>query len=241
MRDWKLEPARDLHLSSAERLRSLEREAGLVETGLHLAWWFLVRVYLSICHRLDIRGRENLPSSPPFILIANHCSHLDALVLASVLDWRVRDRIFPIAAGDTFFETPAMTAFAALLLNALPMWRRNCGPHAIPTLRRRLIEEPCAYILFPEGTRARDGRMAAFKPGLGMLVAQSSVPVVPCRIEGAFEAWPARRGFPRFRKVRLEIGRPISFESTPNHRDGWLTIAAESRDAVHSLAGRGMR
>src|SRR5262245_9485206 len=97
-------------------------------------------------HRLKVRGRRYLPRRPPFVLAANHQRHLDALVLASPLPWRLRDHIFPIAAGDVFFETPAMSAFSAFFLNALPMWRKKCGPHALLQLRQRLVEEPCAYI-----------------------------------------------------------------------------------------------
>src|ERR1043166_6361677 len=129
MNDWKLEPAHDLGLPLKERTRSLRREAGLAETLLHWASWSVIRNFLALYHRLEITGREHVPASPPFVLVANHASHLDALVLASPLPARIRDRVFPIAAGDTFFETPAAAVFAAFILNALPIWRKNCGPH----------------------------------------------------------------------------------------------------------------
>src|SRR2546423_1144054 len=111
MENWKLEPARDLGLPPGQRLRSLRRESGLVETAAHVAWWALVRGYLAACHRLVIEGRHHLPEKPPFVLVANHASHFDALVLASPFPWRLRDRVFPIAAGDVFFETPVRSAF----------------------------------------------------------------------------------------------------------------------------------
>src|SRR6185369_14403038 len=123
-------------------LRSLRRENGLIATGLHFAWWTLVRGYMIVWHRLTVHGRRHLPKKPPFVLVANHASHLDTLVLASPLPWLIRDRIFPIAAGDVFFETPMRSAFSAFFLNALPMWRKKCGPHALKELRERLVEEP---------------------------------------------------------------------------------------------------
>ena len=83
MQDWKLEPARDLGMSLGERSRSLRRECGLIETAAHLGWWSLMRAYLRVGHRLTVHGREHLPSEPPFVLVANHTSHLDALVLAA--------------------------------------------------------------------------------------------------------------------------------------------------------------
>lgn len=236
MENWKLQPARDLGLPSVERLRSLQRESGLLSTGMHLAWWLFVRSYLGLWHRLNISGRQNIPAQPPFLLVANHTSHLDTLSLAASLPWRLLDRIFPIAAGDFFFQTPLASAFATGMLNALPMWRKNCGRHAMEELRHRLLEEPCSYILFPEGTRSRDGRMAAFKPGLGMLVAETRVPVVPCHLDGCFQALPPDRRWPRPLAIRLRIGKPLTFESVTNNREGWLHVATATEEQVRSLA-----
>jgi 1-acyl-sn-glycerol-3-phosphate acyltransferase len=214
----------------------LQRESGLIATGLRLAWWLLVRGYLALWHRLTIHGHQHIPAQPPVILVGNHTSHLDAFVLASPLPWRLRDRIFPIAAGDVFFQTPLLTAFAAGMLNALPMWRKKCGPHALEQLRQRLLEEPCAYILFPEGTRSRDGKMASFKPGLGMLVAETEVPVVPCYLDGCFQALAADQRWPRPRPISLRIGKPLVFAPIKNNRAGWLHIARETETRVRALA-----
>jgi 1-acyl-sn-glycerol-3-phosphate acyltransferase len=236
--DWKLKPARDLGLPPGERFRSVRRESGLLETAGHVLWWALVRAYLRVAHRLEVHGHKNIPSAPPFVLVANHASHLDALVLASPLPVRLRDRIFPIAAGDTFFDTPMMALFSATTLNALPIWRRKSSPHTLYELRERLLEEPCAYILFPEGTRSRDGSLAAFKPGLGCLVAETQVPVVPCYLEGTYQALPPNRRFPRFHKIRLRIGEPVVFSSRPNNRPGWEEIARQCEAAVRGLASQ---
>ncbi|MFO0876896.1 MAG: lysophospholipid acyltransferase family protein [Gemmataceae bacterium] len=236
MQKWNLQPARDLGLPPGERLRSLKRENGLVSTGLHLAWWSMVRGYLALWHRLAIIGRQHIPAKPPYILVANHTSHLDALVLAAPLPWRQRDRIFPIAAGDVFFETPLVSAFAAGMLNALPMWRKKCGPHALEQLRQRMLEEPCAYILFPEGARSRDGKMLAFKPGLGMLIAETDVPVVPCFLDGCYQAMVAGQRWPRPRPIRLHIGEPVIFKTVANNREGWIHIAAITQERVNALA-----
>ena len=238
MRDWKLEPARDLDLSPGERLRSLTRERGLVSTTAHALWGVVNRAYLRVFHRFEVDGRENVPREPPFVLVANHSSHLDALVLAAILPRRLRSCIFPIAAGDTFFETPQRALFAALFLNALPMWRRSCGSHALKTLRERLVQEPCAYILFPEGTRSRNGELGSFKSGLGMVVAGSSVPVIPCSIAGTYEALPSHRRLPRPKKITLRIGPPLVFENVDNVRVGWRAIASDVAAAVRGLSER---
>jgi 1-acyl-sn-glycerol-3-phosphate acyltransferase len=237
VKEWKLEPARDLGLSLKERTRSLRRESGLIESGLHLFWWLVLRGYFRAHNRLEICGREHLPAQPPYICVANHSSHLDALALACALPGRWRDRIFPIAAGDTFFNTPPVAAMAAFILNALPMWRRNCGAHSLQMLRERLLEEGAIYLLFPEGTRARDGKAGGFKAGLGMLIAETTVPVVPCFLEGTFRALPPNRKFPRPGKITLRVGRPLTFASTKNDRAGWMEIAAMTQNAVEELKG----
>lgn len=235
MDDWKFQPAKDLGLSSEERLKSLRRESGLVDTLLHHVWWGFIKLYLKVWHRFSVKGRQNLPAEPPFVLVANHASHLDVLALAGSCPGRLRDRIFPIAAGDTFFESVPVAAFAAYALNALPLWRKNCDPKDLQELRSRLTEEPCAFVLFPEGTRTRTGEMAKFKRGIGALVASTLVPVVPCYLEGAFEAFPAHYKFPRPRKLRLTIGEPLRFPATPNDKDGWTEVAAKVEAAVKAL------
>jgi 1-acyl-sn-glycerol-3-phosphate acyltransferase len=212
-------------MGEAERLRSVKRESGLVGIISRNLWWWWVRVILRLTERIEVIGRENLPQNAPFIMIANHCSHLDAMVLATALPLRLRTCAFPLAAGDTFFETPAIAAFAAGMMNALPMWRKNCGRHAIDILRQRLVNEPCGYILFPEGTRSRTGEMNPFKHGIGMLVAGTPVPVIPCHLKGTFEALPPDATWPRSKEIVLKIQSPIRFDHVTNDRAGWQSIA----------------
>jgi 1-acyl-sn-glycerol-3-phosphate acyltransferase len=237
MDDWTYEPARDHGLPLLERLRSLKRESGLIESVGHMAWWAAIRSYLRIFHRLHVEGVENLPKEPPFVMVANHASHLDALILASRLHWRLRDDVYPIAAGDTFFETPVAAAFAAVALNALPMWRkRGGGRHALEDLRARLLSEKCVYVLFPEGTRSRDGSIGSFKAGIGMVVAETKVPVIPCYLRGAFESMPPDGSWPRFKRICLRIGDAIRFDDVSNDREGWNRVAQELQRAVSTLS-----
>ena len=236
MEPWQLQPARDTGLTPAERFRSVRRESGLLESVAQQACFSVLRIYFAIAHRLTISGREKLPAHGPFVLAANHCSHLDALVLGAALRPRHRERAFPIAAGDIFFQTTAVSVFSAIMLNALPMWRKNCGPHALAELRRKLQEEKAIFIIFPEGGRTRTGSMMPFKHGLGMLVAETNVPVVPCGLIGSFEALPPNRKVPRPVRIKLIIGERLKFAATANNRAGWSQIARSLESAVRSLA-----
>jgi len=241
MEPWNLEPARDTGLSPSERFRSVRRESGLLESFAHHACFSLIRSYFAIAHRLTIVGRERLPTHGPFVLAANHCSHLDALALGAALTPRHRERAFPIAAGDVFFQTKVTSTFSAIMLNALPMWRKSCGPHALADLRQKLQEERAIFIIFPEGGRSRTGSMMSFKHGLGMLVAETNVAVVPCGLVGSFEALPPERNFPRPVAIRLTIGNPLQFASTSNDRAGWSQIAASVESQVRDLIGQSRR
>jgi 1-acyl-sn-glycerol-3-phosphate acyltransferase len=232
--DWKYDPAHDLGMSRRERERSLRREVGLVSVLASFFWGTLTRVYLRLYHQLEIDGRENLPV-PPFVMIANHASHLDAIVLAAVLPRRWLGHVFPIAAGDTFFEKPLVSTFAASCLNALPIWRKRCGSHSLEELRSRLIAEGCVYILFPEGTRTRTGEIGPFKPGIGNIVCGSRAPVVPCYLEGTFQALPPHRRIPQPASIHLRIGVPLLFQETPNDRSGWTETAIRIQSAVLAM------
>jgi 1-acyl-sn-glycerol-3-phosphate acyltransferase len=234
--EWQYKPAQDLGIGEMERLRSVKRESGLLGFLARKTWWLWVRAALRLTGRIQINGTEHLPATPPFVIVSNHASHLDVLVLATALPSRLRDSAFPLAAGDTFFETLPMAAFAAGMMNALPMWRKNCGRHAIDGLRQRLVSEPCGYILFPEGTRSRTGQMNPFRPGIGMLVASTAVPVIPCYLTGTFDALPPDARWPRPGNIVLRIGRACTFQNISHEKDGWRTIAEKLAQAVRALA-----
>ena len=236
MEEWRFEPAHDFGLSAEQRRLSLRREVGLESAISCFLWRSITRLYLAIVHGLKIHGRENLPARAPFILVANHASHLDAIILGGILPLRFVGAVFPIAAGDTFFTKRASSIFATAFMNALPIWRKNCGAHSLEDLRKRLLQGACIYILFPEGTRTRSGTMAPFKSGLGRLVAGTNIPIVPCYLDGTFAALPASVTVPRWRKISVKVGKPLSFAGTTNDRAGWESIAAATEMAVRNLA-----
>jgi 1-acyl-sn-glycerol-3-phosphate acyltransferase len=233
---WTFEPAADHDLPPIAAFRSVKREPGFLSFATNAVSGCCFRAFFKVYHRLRVEGRENLPRKTPFVVISNHASHLDALILAASLPLVSRVHTYPVAAGDVFFETIASSMLAATLINALPLWRKKVTTHALDELRERLARGQSGYILFPEGARSRDGNFLPFKAGLGMLVAGTNVPVIPCHIAGAFEALPAFSNFPRPRRIRVRVGAPITFESVPADREGWSIVAERTKDAVARLA-----
>jgi 1-acyl-sn-glycerol-3-phosphate acyltransferase len=237
MEDWNLKPARDLNMPLGKRLKSEKREGGLIDTLAQISARTLVRIYLKLWHRVEHEGLENLPKQGPFVLSANHASHLDSVVMAAMLPWSLRKNTFPLAAGDVFFETPILTTLAAVVINALPMWRKNVGRHALDDLRQRLVDHDASYILFPEGKRSEDGALLPFKAGLGMLTCATKAQVVPCYIRGANLALKRMTVIPRPKKITISVGKAIPCEGFPNTRDGWKALVLEVEKSIRQLGG----
>ncbi|MEM1098830.1 MAG: lysophospholipid acyltransferase family protein [Planctomycetota bacterium] len=236
MRDFEYEPASDVKVPVNERPTSVLREPGLLCAATHRVTQRIVRLYLRFAHGLTSQGKEHLPENPPCIVVANHTSHLDALALIAALTKSWGCSVYPLAAGDVFFESPARASMAGLLINALPVDRKAGGRHAIHDLRHRLVRGRCVFILFPEGTRSATGELAAFKPGFGMLVADTNIPVIPCWIEGAFSCWPRQARLPRPGPIHVRFGRALRFSDLPNRRAGWEQATRDCEAAVRALS-----
>jgi 1-acyl-sn-glycerol-3-phosphate acyltransferase len=169
-------------------------------------------------------------------MAANHASHLDTLCLLAALPLRKLHRTFPAAAQDYFFVSVPRLALAAVVVNALPFDRHKNIRHSLELCRQLLGNPGNILILFPEGTRSPTGQIGEFKPGIGLLVAGTNIPVVPCHVQGAFAAWPKDKLWPRPRKLRLQIGAPRAYASLSPGKESSEQIGQELRGAVGDLA-----
>jgi 1-acyl-sn-glycerol-3-phosphate acyltransferase len=235
MDSWRYEPTGDFNKTPIERLKDFPRHPNLLVYSARSAANLVIRAILRIWNRLEVLGRENLPQTESFVLVANHSSHLDAPALLAALPMTKIHRAFPAAASDYFFTTLSKVAFSAIVINAMPFDRKE-NPRQSLDVCRQILETPGhILILFPEGTRTADGTIGAFKPGVGFLIAGTDFPVVPCYLDGAFKAWPKGKWFPRPRKLRLSIGSPMRFRDRKSSKDDALEIANDLRKAVISL------
>lgn len=235
MKAWQYDTAQDLEQPLIERLRRFPREPDMWVYVLRSIAALLLRGWLRSYHRLEIIGRENLPAEGSFVMVANHSSHLDALCLLSALSFRKLHRAFPAAAVDYFFVNLPRIAVAAIFMNALPFARQVHIRQSLHLCQGLLSNPGNVLIIFPEGTRTVTGQVGEFKSGIGALVAGTSIPVVPCHLVGAFQAWPKGHIIPRPRKLCLVIGTPRVFETCTPGKEAARQIADTLKQAVTDL------
>lgn len=166
-----------------------------------------------------IHGLENLDGlEGPVVFISNHTSHLDASLILTSLPRRWREKTATGAAADYFFDTWWKSVGTALVYNAFPIDRTGRGRGT--TDAARMLDEGWNLIVFPEGTRSKDGWVQRFRTGAARLAVQHRVPVVPIAIRGAYAAMPKGRNWPRPGRLPISVrfGRPLRPEEGEDHR-----------------------
>jgi 1-acyl-sn-glycerol-3-phosphate acyltransferase len=133
--------------------------------------------------------------SGPVVFVSNHSSHLDTALIMSALPARWRDRIAVGAAADYFFDARWRAAVTALAFNAFPVERH--GGKRVTSTARELLDDGWSLLIYPEGTRSKDGWMERFRHGAARLCMERGVPAVPLVVRGAYAAMPRGRRWPR--------------------------------------------
>jgi len=161
-------------------------------------------------YETEVTGEAFIPRDRNFLVVANHASHLD-MGLVKVALGEHGDKLAALAARDYFFDTPLKRAYFENFTNLIPMDRagsiRRSLRAAIEALARGYN-----LLIFPEGTRSRDGSMNPFKPTAGYLALQCGVDTLPVYLHGTHQALPPGRGLPRKAKLKVLIGKPIRIE-----------------------------
>ena len=162
-------------------------------------------VYFRLFHRFEIKGLQNVPTKGAFILASNHLSFIDPPALGCRLP-----RNLHYFARSTLFSGPL--GFLISNLNSIPVNRDHLDLKTLKTVLR-VLGEGHPLLVFPEGTRSVNGLLSEGQRGVGLLVAKSSVPVLPARIEGAFEILGKGKLIPRIgRKLQVSYGPRLDFK-----------------------------
>lgn len=197
-----------------------------------LFWWTLVRGSLyflfKMLYRFRIEGAEHVPRTGPIIYVSNHQSHLDPIIVGIV----VGDRPFSGMARSTLFSNPVLAAIMrGIGVIALDQSKGDAG--AMKAALAELSAGRCVLI-FPEGTRTRDGAVHEFKAGAALLIRRSGAPVVPVAMEGAFDIWKIGTSFPKL-SGRLAVRAAPAIAADELMRDGPDSALERLRIQIDSM------
>lgn len=170
----------------------------------------------SVCH-LRVFGRERLPKEGGLLLAVNHQSYLDPVIVATAVDREIH-----YMARDTLFRNPVFGAVIATG-NAFPVDRDRGDVKGVKAAIERL-KAGHAVLMFPEGTRTRDGRIGRVKGGVGLIASQADAPILPILIQGAYDVWPRHRKYPTPAVITVVIGSPFRVRERGG---GWDEVARE--------------
>jgi long-chain acyl-CoA synthetase len=205
----------------------LRSDAGIElsrSSRLHIPLGRMIRFLFRCYFRMDVAGWENIPDHP-FLLVSNHQSYLDGLVVGTSLDVHVAGRLHFYASEQTFQKT----------------WQRNFIVRhnvILVDINRNLklslqkmaavLKKGDSLIIFPEGGVTRDGKMLPFKRTFAILSRELDVPIVPVALRGTYEAMPRGQRIPKFRQaIRVDFLPPIFPED-----DGYDELAEKVRTRI---------
>lgn len=201
-----------------------------------LGWLFFRFIYATY-FRWKVFNAERVPKEGPVILASNHASFLDPPLVGSGFNRRCN-----FLARESLFR---FWGIGALLRSwqAVPVDRDGGGAGGLRAILDRLLAGGI-IILFPEGTRSRDGNLQPARSGIGLTVIKSTAPVVPVRVFGTFEAYGRTTKFPKPKRVMVKYGHPMLFSalreeaktcSTPRLKEIYQQVADEIMAAIAKL------
>jgi 1-acyl-sn-glycerol-3-phosphate acyltransferase len=181
----------------------------------------LLRPLLTYYTNRRTNGRDKLPRlKAPVILVANHVSHIDTPVILAALPRRFRKKTVVAAAADYFYRNRLVAITVSLIFNTVPLDRKGGG------LEResvghvdRLLDGGWNLLLFPEGTRSRQGAAGRLRRGAAVLAARHRIQIIPIRVTGTRNVMPPGRFWPSRRRSRngskrhdvsISFGDPIT-------------------------------
>ena len=162
----------------------------------------ITRIVFKLYFRLEVSGLEHLPREGGCLLVANHVSLIDPLVICAAVP-----RVIHYITYAFFYYHPAIHWFCK---------RTNCIPvkkegNDISALKRafRLLNDGEIVGIFPEGGRSSDGVLAPAEPGVALIAMKANVPIVPVGIVGAYHAFPKGAALPKPTRVNMIMGAPF--------------------------------
>lgn len=192
-----------------------------------------VYCHFRLFHDLQIYGREHLPLEGPAIIVSNHPSYIDPIIISLASPRKVR-----FMAWDALFKVPVMS-YMIRTFGAYPV-----DPYGAPTPSAiknslRILKNGEVMGIFPEGGRTHlwDTLLYEFRPGFAKLAFTTGSPIIPTSITGTQDIWPRHRKFPRLSgDLSIRFHKPIEVEKTPSRkvsRDMLDNLCQQVRSRIH--------
>lgn len=182
----------------------------------------IAQILTKLLFDLKVQGRHNIPERGGVLIVSNHQSYLDAVVLAAYLKRPVN-----FVGQSGLFENP-FGAWVLRRLNAFPLRQGKGDVAALKETIRRLREGHLLNI-YPEGARSPDGQIHTFHKGVALIIRRSKVPVVPAVIFGAYEAWSMHEPIWRMAPIRVRFGAPLKLDGLQSDEEITAAIERELR------------
>ncbi len=165
------------------------------------------RFVLTRLFRLEARGHEHLPQEGPYLIAPTHASLLDPFAIGAALEYERLRKTYWAGWTGIVFNTPLRRWFSRTC-QVVPIDPDRAVVSSL-ALGGAVLKRGDNLIWFPEGERSSDGKLQDFRAGVGLLLSHIPAPVVPVVIEGAYDAWPRQRTFPRLRPIRVTFHPPV--------------------------------
>ena len=177
-----------------------------------ILWWHLLHlccfVWFASVYRFRAWGIHNLPSEGPILLVSNHQSFFDPIIVGL----GSHRRQFCALARSGLFHNPVL-GWLIRSLNAIPVEQGTSDTRAMRGCVNAL-KQGQALLIFPEGSRTTTGRVARFEPGTMLLIKRARPTVVPVGPDGAFDVWPRGHTLPKPPgRLGVMYGEPIAPET----------------------------
>lgn len=186
----------------------------------------IVRPIVLIGLGLNVRRREFLPDKGPALVIANHNSHLDAIVLMTLFGMRRLKLVHPVAASDYFLKNRWLAWFSTKIIGILPLERNVAGMRVDPLAGIcEGLDRGEILILFPEGSRGEPEQLSEFRTGVAHLAKRyPEIPIVPVFLHGLGKALPRGEGILVPFIVDIFVGEPVAWTG---NRDDFMRSLKE--------------
>ncbi|MFH1737598.1 MAG: lysophospholipid acyltransferase family protein [bacterium] len=195
---------------------------------------FAIKKAFQLYFRIGVDGQEKIPREGPVILAANHTSFIDPVAVGVMCP----RQIHPLARED-LWSIPLLRWWLSRM-GAKPI-KRGQGDTGALRAALEVLGHGKTVLVFPEGTRSRDGTIGPMKPGVGLLASRSRAPIVPTYISGTFLALPRTRSFPLPVKIGVHFAAPIGQDligEYPADRRGYEEITRRVDQAIRAIQER---